>query len=358
MTGMARIASGRGEPQGRRLISAAIAIAAGGAILLIALLVIFDRWPHLLDELGWSRAAARAETSIAIERREHLALLAATRGPAAAMQITGDKAVLANAALPFSTAPILSARTFSLGYAAVADQDRALLCLTQAIYYEAGFEPIEGRRAVAQVVLNRVRHPAFPKSVCGVVYEGSDQRVCQFSFTCDGSLGRAPAAAAWREARAVAQAALAGFVEPSVGLATHYHTDWVSPYWAPRLTKLVQVGAHIFYRWPGGWGMPAAFSGRYAGYEGAIAAPPTPSTEVPPEIAAVLASMPPERRAENDTGGRLDVTKGWSLSIPSPSESGSALAAATGAQAVRDERYASAAPADAAGMREPVAESR
>jgi spore germination cell wall hydrolase CwlJ-like protein len=69
--------------------------------------------------------------------------------------------------------------------------------MTQAVYYEAAYEPLQGRRAVAQVVLNRVRHPAFPNSVCGVVYQGSNQRVCQFSFTCDGSLNRKPSAAAW-----------------------------------------------------------------------------------------------------------------------------------------------------------------
>ena len=91
------------------------------------------------------------------------------------------------------------------------DHRRALLCLTQAVYYEAGFEPLAGRRAVAQVVLNRMRHPAFPKSVCGVVYQGRRSPVCQFSFVCDGSLYRAPAPAAWREAKAVAEAALGGY---------------------------------------------------------------------------------------------------------------------------------------------------
>src|SRR3546814_8987348 len=74
-------------------------------------------------------------------------------------------------------------------------------CLTQAIYYEAANEPLKGKRAVAQVVLNRLRHPAYPNSVCGVVYEGVNDPVCQFSFTCDGSLLRQPMARQWNESR-------------------------------------------------------------------------------------------------------------------------------------------------------------
>ncbi|WP_416365907.1 cell wall hydrolase [Sphingomonas aerolata] len=77
------------------------------------------------------------------------------------------------------------------------DRARALLCLTTAIYYEAASEPDAGQRAVAQVILNRVRHPAFPATVCGVVYQGPHSggapTACQFSFACDGATARAPA---------------------------------------------------------------------------------------------------------------------------------------------------------------------
>ena len=66
---------------------------------------------------------------------------------------------------------------------------------------------------------------------------------------------------------AVATAALAGYVERSVGTATHYHTVWVVPYWQSSLTKITTVGAHIFYRWAGSWGAPAAFSAPYSGAE-------------------------------------------------------------------------------------------
>src|SRR5207237_533878 len=120
----------------------------------------------------------------------------------------GGQAKLINAALPFASEPVSAARAFAIDGSDL-DHQRAVLCLTQAVYYEAGFEPLEGRRAVAQVVLNRLRHPAFPKSVCGVVYQGAATGVCQFTFVCDGALYRAPALGAWGEAEAVARAALA-----------------------------------------------------------------------------------------------------------------------------------------------------
>ena len=148
------------------------------------------------------------------------------------------------------------------------DSARALHCMTQAIYYEAAREPQKGQEAVAQVVLNRLRHPAYPKSVCGVVYQGGGLSTgCQFTFTCDGSLRWAPQLAYWRRAEDVAKHALAGFVDKEVGSATHYHAAYVVPYWAPTLVKMVQVGQHIFYRWTGPWGEPPAFQGRYAGHE-------------------------------------------------------------------------------------------
>jgi spore germination cell wall hydrolase CwlJ-like protein len=172
-----------------------------------------------------------------------------------------------NAERPFAAAPIEVMRPFVL-QADGEDRARALNCLTQAVYYEAAREPRRGQEAVAQVVLNRVRHPAYPKSVCGVVYQGAAKATgCQFTFTCDGALRWKPEPALWARSEAVARRALAGFVDPDVGSATHYHAVYVAPYWAPTLTKMTQVGQHIFYRWPGAWGEPAAFVGRYAGHE-------------------------------------------------------------------------------------------
>jgi len=168
---------------------------------------------------------------------------------------------------PFAKLPIRPMKPFVL-QASGADRARAVQCLSEAVYYEAAREPEVGQEAVAQVVLNRMRHPAYPKSVCGVVYQGSARATgCQFTFTCDGSLRWAPQAALWKRARTVAERALAGYVDKAVGSATHYHAQYVSPYWAPTLVKMTQVGQHIFYRWTGPWGEPPAFTGRYAGGE-------------------------------------------------------------------------------------------
>ncbi|WP_349681323.1 cell wall hydrolase [Sphingopyxis sp. UBA6723] len=175
-----------------------------------------------------------------------------------------------NAAVPESDEPILPAKPFAILAPATAGaaQLSAVDCLTAAIYYEAASESATGQRAVAQVILNRMRHPAYPNSVCGVVFQGSQRTTgCQFTFTCDGSLRRRPSASGWLRARSVATAALSGYVEPSVGYATHYHTTYVVPYWSSSLTKLRTVGSHIFYRWSGNNGTARAFINRYANAE-------------------------------------------------------------------------------------------
>ena len=186
-------------------------------------------------------------------------------------QLPVDQALAINQGIALDTGPNPAARPFSLGKVDAATRSRALECLTSAVYYEAGQESTDGQRAVAQVVLNRVRHPAFPASVCGVVYEGSTRATgCQFTFTCDGSLSRGPALDAWRRAKSVAEAALAGYVYKPVGNATHYHADYVVPYWASTLTKNAVIGAHIFYRWAGGWGRSTAFSQDYSHREASV----------------------------------------------------------------------------------------
>lgn len=153
------------------------------------------------------------------------------------------------------------------------DQARALQCLTMAIYYEAGNEPLDGERAVAQVILNRVAHPSFPNSVCGVVFQGSERRTgCQFTFTCDGSLNRRPARMQWDRAQQVAAAALNGYVFTPIGLATHYHATYVLPYWASSLENVGTIGLHTFYRWRGAAGRSDAFAVAYRGGE-PVAAP-------------------------------------------------------------------------------------
>jgi hypothetical protein len=138
--------------------------------------------------------------------------------------------------------------------------ERSLQCLAEAVYYEARNQSDDGQRAVAQVVLNRVRHPAYPNSVCGVVYQGSARVTgCQFTFTCDGSLGGYIDSGSWDRARRIATAALRGNVYRPVGLATNYHTTAISPYWAPTLVPQLTLGDHIFYRRPRG-GTAEAFN--------------------------------------------------------------------------------------------------
>lgn len=199
---------------------------------------------------------------------QELSPLEFTLAPEAMRAISMDEARAFNASLPFSTLPILSARPFIMAPDRLFDYARALDCLTAAVYYEAAAETAAGQAAVAQVVINRMRHPAYPKTICGVVFEGHERSTgCQFSFTCDGAMARVPSVAGWARARGAAAAALNGAVAPEVGMATHYHTDWVAPYWAERLVKIRQIGTHIFYRWTGGWGMPAAFTGAHAGAE-------------------------------------------------------------------------------------------
>ncbi len=189
--------------------------------------------------------------------------------------ITPEEAIKENAERAFSGRPDTPASPFKLD-ANAGTRERALECLTQAVYYEAATEGVDGQRAVAQIVLNRMRHPAYPASVCGVVYQGSERPTgCQFTFTCDGSLARVPAQSLWKQAHKIAAEALAGKVYPQVGHATHYHADYVLPYWADSLDKSVQIGRHIFYRLKSGLGASGAFRQRYAGVEPLPLAPST-----------------------------------------------------------------------------------
>ncbi|EJL32074.1 cell wall hydrolyses involved in spore germination [Caulobacter sp. AP07] len=167
------------------------------------------------------------------------------------------------------------------------ESSRELECLSEAVYYEARGETPSGQAAVAQVVLNRVRHPSFPKSICGVVFQGAYKHVgCQFSFACDGSMRRGREPGAWNRAQKVASRALSGAVMSEVGAATHFHTTGVSPGWGPRLLRVAQVGMHVFYRFGGRSGAPDAFSRQ-----------PRPSTadELP---GVTLASLPTTTSAD------------------------------------------------------------
>lgn len=136
---------------------------------------------------------------------------------------------------------------------------RALDCLTMAIAYEAGHEPLAGQQAVAQVILNRTHQRRFPGSVCGVVFDGSQRMTgCQFTFTCDGSIRRQLRETTMESARTAAISVLSGKAPDWVNGATHYHANYVSPYWAATGKRVTQIGAHIFYRMPGDSGSSSA----------------------------------------------------------------------------------------------------
>lgn len=206
--------------------------------------------------------------------------------------VSPEEATKENADRPFVVRPDTAAAKFVL-HTDGDDRTRALNCLAQAVYYEAAGEGVDGGRAVAQVVLNRLHHPGFPSTVCGVVYQGSDRPTgCQFSFTCDGSMERIPVPWLWTRSKQIADEALKGHVFAAVGHATHYHADYVLPYWADSLDKSIQIGRHIFYRLRSSLGDARGFSQRYGGIEPPFRVPGAaivmPSTAETQKLATAL----------------------------------------------------------------------
>lgn len=168
------------------------------------------------------------------------------RSPGPIRPLTAEQARASNAAVPIDARRRVTAPPFRFRSGPAA-REQAVDCLATAAMYEAGAN-LRGQKAVIQVVLNRVRAPGFPKTICGVVYQGYERATgCQFSFTCDGSFVRRPIHLGWGVARAAARRALAGYVYSKIGGATHYHADWVVPYWRDSLTKIARVGTHLFY---------------------------------------------------------------------------------------------------------------
>ncbi|MEP5938643.1 MAG: cell wall hydrolase [Erythrobacter sp.] len=283
-----------------------------------------------------------AESGVKLQAREVAQLKTLDEGEQRDILIEGLSAQEENELIPVTGASGGRMAGFATIGQASPQFSSAMTCLTQAIYYEAANEPLTGKRAVAQVVLNRLKHPAYPNSVCGVVYEGVHRPVCQFSFTCDGSLLRKPLARQWGQSRDVAQMALSGSVEPMVGSATHYHADYVLPRWAYTLAKIDKIGTHIFYRFPGRAGEVNAFTRRWNGRE---SIPRFDSERMRRLLAAQYAEQEPEytpgltvipdvadRHAPADVGGRIDTTKQWRLSIPDPVQASSTYSATVNGQ--------------------------
>ena len=332
--------------EGRRGSSKSLKLVLLGLALFAAAILFAasnDRLSRFVEGVVADWTADPAETAKAAKQKAIAKLITETETNSIVPTAKGADAVARNALLPVSTLPVEAARPFIMPTISLAQSTNAQRCLTQAIYYEAATESDAGKAAVAQVILNRMKHPAYPNTICGVIYQGSSRSGCQFSFACDGSMRRPPVPALWRRSAEIARAALAGHVETSVGMATHYHANYVLPRWAPKLTKIEQIGAHIFYRWPGSWGKPKAFSDAYTGaefipafsqlYQGVAAT----AGVLPGETIAVEGTAPPrdptDHRADNDVGGRVDVTKGWVPNIPDPTQSKSRFDSLTSQQA-------------------------
>ena len=128
-------------------------------------------------------------------------------------------------------------------------EQRERRCLATAIYFEARGEPMRGQVAVAQVILNRVRSPIFPETICGVVYQGQMQKGCQFSFACDGHTDNPRNNDQWALAQDIAKQITAGELWlPEVGYSTFYHANYVNPRWAGSMSMIDKIGRHIFYK--------------------------------------------------------------------------------------------------------------
>jgi hypothetical protein len=223
------------------------------------------------------------------------------------LDVPREEARLLNEAVPFSSEPIPAALPFRVKLLPV-DDARAVDCLAAAVWYEAGDDAL-GQQSVAQTVINRVRHPSFPNTVCGVVFQGAERKTgCQFSFTCDGSMiRRRPSPAAWGRAQAVANASLHGFVFTFTGWATHYHTDWVVPNWSRSVDKIAKVRTHLFFRWLGGSGRPAAFRQAHAGSEPGVAQMRALSPAHAELASAAEIGMNPADMATNPDAGSLGM---------------------------------------------------
>ena len=266
---------------GAALVGAALGIAVGGAYMAGG--IARDQGQHARIERlagaaasGFSESALRATAAqmapgvLAAARRHDPFTVAGGAERDRQAALLAARLEVRPAAAPVAGHAGPAAEPFRLTGALESSRD--LDCLSSAVYYEARGESAAGQAAVAQVVLNRVRHPAFPKSVCGVVFQGVASGGCQFSFACNGAMRRPKEAGAWARARDVAANALGGHVMAEVGEAVNFHVASLGSVWGG-MQRVGQVGSHVFYRFGGRGGSPGAFHG------GAYAAQSQPATE-------------------------------------------------------------------------------
>lgn len=224
----------------------------------VAMPVISHRAAEQRDGAEWAATSTAFQAELTQELREPNARVELTafrtddglraRGAASLYESPDARAIMLQAVLRGPSAPVETAPAAEPQIDA-----RQHNCLSQAIYYEARGETQRGQIAVAEVIMNRVRSGYYPNSICGVVYQGSHRSTgCQFTFTCDGSLGQRPRGRAWDRAQRVATAMMMGYARPITQNATHYHTTAVNPVWSAGLVETTQIGVHKFYRFPRG----------------------------------------------------------------------------------------------------------
>lgn len=145
------------------------------------------------------------------------------------------------------------------GQLKASDANNEIFCMAQNIYFEAGNQPLAGKVAVAQVVLNRLDHSNYPGTMCNVIYQAQWQEnwlgnmhpirnKCQFSWFCDGKSDEPEISPTWYESLEIARDVVQDKYPDITEGATHYHADSVNPYWADDLNQTVIINNHIFYK--------------------------------------------------------------------------------------------------------------
>jgi hypothetical protein len=289
----------------RALVGAALTGSAMGLILLASNAASVDRVPDQTTLASSHDAGLRGSI--------HIAQAPATAKP---QLVRASLLPEPPAALPASPIPYIQ-----LSKPKVEATDRDLDCLTRAVYFESRGDSDVGQAAVAQVVLNRTRHPAFPKSVCAVVNQGVERRSCQFSFVCRPT--KVTDQREWARAREVAERALDGHHVDGVGTSTFFHAARINPGWGS-LQKVGRFGNHVFYRYAGKRGAPSAFTRETkpslldsftAPIQAAFSKPAveTVTTPAPPILSFPKASATPAKPPVDDA-----VESGTNVTAPTP----------------------------------------
>jgi spore germination cell wall hydrolase CwlJ-like protein len=211
----------------------------GGAVLLLALAGGLRAEVTVSQSNDPNEVAEQGLLSLMVQERSALGAVTAER--ATALTKAPAKAAKKGEA-PEITAAWLAEQPKATG-------GEQFQCLAQVLYFEARGETLKGQRAVAEVVLNRVDDPAFPNTICGVVYQ-SNSRGCQFSWTCDGRADKVGEQKAFNRVAKVARAMMDGAPRSLTEGATFFHTPAVKPGWARKFERTAEIGAHIFYRKP------------------------------------------------------------------------------------------------------------